>query len=192
VDTDLTLHLVSADLRQETEGPVTTKAHFDIWNMNERKLSNTRRCITCWDQVLLSQFNAPNSFLLANLQSDKGKARIDGKQANECEENCFRDEGGEPLDIDELLELLGDLFNQVDVRCSEDAALLGVAAKILRFTGGSIDLAGSELVGMGTESAFIRFDAVGAPPTLREDAYRRIRPTQPKPARIEGGGTRGK
>ena len=92
VDTDLTLHPVSHDLRQEHEPPVTTKAHFDIWNMNERKLSNTRRCITCWDQVLLSQFNAPNNFLLMNLQSDKGKARINGLQANECEENCFRDQ----------------------------------------------------------------------------------------------------
>jgi hypothetical protein len=176
VDTDLTLHILSADLRQETEGPVTTKAHFDIWNMNERKLSNTRRCLTCWDQTLLSQYQAPNSFLRENLQTDKGKARIAGLRADECEDNCFRDPGGEPLDIEDLIELLGDLFNETDVICSEDAALLGLAAKYLSFSGpaGQREVAGSNLVGMGTQSANILFDVIDPPGSLRLDTYNSI------------------
>jgi hypothetical protein len=145
VDTDLTLHPVTVDLRQEHRPPVTTKAHFDIWNMNERKLSNTRRCITCWDQVLLSQFDSPNSFLLINLQSDKGKARIDGKQADECEENCFREEDPKFSPDSQTAGFLDDLLD-LEFVCSNDAAILGVAAKILRFGNNTIDYAGSELV----------------------------------------------
>jgi hypothetical protein len=181
-DTELTLHPVSADLRQETFGPMTTKAHFDIWNMNERKLSNTRRCVTCWDQSLLSIFNAPNTFLRENLQSDKGKARIDGKQADECEENCFRDESGEPLGIEELIELLDDLFGDVEVICSQDAALLGVAAKILTFSGAANQraTAGSPLIGMGFEPATIRYDIIDPPGSLREEAFHRIGRTPPR------------
>jgi hypothetical protein len=193
VDTDLTLHPVDADLRQETRGPVTTKAHFDIWNMNERKLSNTRRCITCWDQVLLSQFGAPNNFLLVNLQSDKGKARINGLQANECEENCFRDMEPPPPPADGGNQTAGFLDDLLDLEfiCSDDAAILGVAAKTLRFGNNTIDYAGSELVGMGIESAFILYDVVGPPGTLREDTYNRIQPLPSKSTRIDGGG-RGK
>jgi hypothetical protein len=175
-DGDLTLHPVTVDLRQEHDEPVTTKAHFDIWNMNERKLSNTRRCVTCWDQSLLSLFNPPNTFLLANLQSDKGKARIDGKQADECEENCFRDELGNPLDLEDLFGLLDDLFEDVDIRCSQDAALLGVASKILTFSGlpNQRALAGSPLVGMGVERARIQYDLIAPPGSLREQAFQRI------------------
>jgi hypothetical protein len=194
VDGDLTLHPVTVDLRQEHDEPVTTKAHFDIWNMNERKLSNTRRCITCWDQSLLSLFNAPNTFLLANLQSDKGKARIDGKQADECEDNCFRGERGEPLPIGDLLELLGDLFNDIDVVCSQDAALLGVASKILTFSGPANQraLAGSPLVGMGVESATIQYDIIDPPGSLRDDAMRRIgrTPAGEKLDRLDTGSNR--
>jgi hypothetical protein len=193
VDTDLTLHPVDADLRQEHRPPVTTKAHFDIWNMNERKLSNTRRCITCWDQVLLSQFNAPNSFLLVNLQSDKGKARIDGKQADECEENCFHEEPPPPPVFAPDNQTAGFLDDLLDLEfiCSEDAAILGVAAKILRFGNNTIDYAGSELVGMGAESAFIVYDVVGPPDSLREEAYERIRAEAERKSNRLGSG-RGK
>ena len=84
LDTDLTLFPVSADLRQDTVGPVVTKAKFDIWNQNEDGLSGTTRCITCWDQALLSNYDAPNNFLIGNLQTNKGKARIDGMQSDVC------------------------------------------------------------------------------------------------------------
>jgi hypothetical protein len=182
VDGDLTLHPLSVDLRQETEGPVTTKAHVDVWNMNERKLSNTRRCLTCWDEQLLSLYAAPNNFLLANLQSDKGKARVDGLRANECEENCFRDEAGNPFEAEDLLDLLGDLFHDVQVVCSEDAALLGVASKHLTFGGpaGQRAVAGSPLVGMGFEPAVIQYDIIDPPGTLREESFGRIGRTVPR------------
>lgn len=134
VDTDLTLHAVSADLRQETDGPVTTKAHFDVWNMNEVKLSGAHRCITCWDQTLLSYYNIPNHFLLGNLQTDKGKARINGLQSQLCPG-------------------------------SEDAAILGVAAKHLDFNFGySFAQAGTNLIGMGTQNAEIKYDTLAPPP----------------------------
>jgi hypothetical protein len=177
VDTDLTLHLLDGDFRENSYfpyNPATTKAHFDIWNMNERKLSNTRRCITCWDQTLISNYGAPNNMLLVNMQSDKGKARIDGKQANECEENCLRTVTGDLMTLEDILELLGDLFGEVDIRCSVDASLLGVAAKHLAFSNGGRATAGSNLVGMGTQSARIYTDLIDPPGTLREDAYNRI------------------
>jgi hypothetical protein len=177
VDTDLTLHLLDGDFRENSEfpyNPPTTKAHFDIWNMNERKLSNTRRCITCWDQTLISNYGAPNNMLLGNMQSDKGKARIDGKQANECEENCLRTVTGDLMELEDIIDLLGDLFGEVDIRCSIEASLLGVAAKHLTFAGGARAVAGSNLVGMGCQSATIRTDLIDPPSTLREDAYSRI------------------
>ncbi|NNM25241.1 MAG: choice-of-anchor E domain-containing protein, partial [Phycisphaerales bacterium] len=56
-DTDLTLHPVEVDLRQETVGPVTTKASFNVWNMNEVKFSGLHRCVTCWDETLASRYD---------------------------------------------------------------------------------------------------------------------------------------
>ena len=85
-DTDLTLYPVDADLRQEGT-PVTTKAKADIWNMNEFRLSGTERCITCWDQTLMANWmngGAGNNWVLGNLQTNKGKARIDGVAHATC------------------------------------------------------------------------------------------------------------
>ena len=145
-NTDVTLHPVSVDLRQETDGPVTTKAHFDVWNMNEVKFSGAYRCITCWDQTLLSDYGIPNHFLIDTLQTAHGKARIDGLESQLC---------------DEL-----PLFE------SEDAAILGIVFKILFFDGNNeqtaVDLAaaGSNMFGMGTEPAVVKYDELGPPPEL--------------------------
>jgi hypothetical protein len=179
VNTDLTLHPPGRDFRENSTfpyNPITTKAHFDIWNMNERKLSNTRRCITCWDQALIGSYAAPNNMLLVNLGSDKGKARIDGLQADECEENCLRTVTDELMTLEDIIDLLGDLFGEVEIVCSIDSPLLGVAAKHLTFSGGAIAVAGSNLVGMGTNGdAQIRFDeGTSNPGSLREEAYSRI------------------
>lgn len=76
-ETDLTLLPLGIDFRQDGDGPITTKAKFDIWNMNEFKFSGTERCVTCWDQSLLGLYDEPNHFLRENLRTDKGKARID-------------------------------------------------------------------------------------------------------------------
>ncbi|MHC5005051.1 MAG: hypothetical protein ACYTJ0_18230, partial [Planctomycetota bacterium] len=151
-DTDLTLLPVDVDLRQETDGPVTTKAHFDIWNESEVKFSGAYRCITCWDQWLLSRHGLPNHFLQVNLQSDKGRARIDGLASQLC------DDDNDPKDQ----KPLGDDLNDI---VSRDAALLGVAAKIIEFAPQTPRArAGGNLHGLGTQPAVIRVDTLGPPP----------------------------
>ncbi len=146
VDTDLTLHLVDADLRMDGI-PRRTKATINVWNMNETKFSNTRRCITCWDQTPLSQYadNAfiPNNFLLQNIQTAAGKARIDGTAAFECD----------------------------DFLTSEALPMLGISHKLIVMEAG-LSAAGSNLVGMGVESATIQYDALAGGPDEIVDAIR--------------------
>ncbi|MCP3905579.1 MAG: hypothetical protein GY715_18285 [Planctomycetes bacterium] len=150
-DTDLTLHPLSMDLRQESEGPVTTKAGFDVWNMNEVKFSGTHRCVTCWDQTLLSDYDVPNQFLVSSLQTDRGKARIDGQMSVLCDFDFDPNDGAlgcHPLD-----------------RISANAALLGISTTLLSFEPNlGEDTVGSTLVGMGTQMATVRYDTLGPPP----------------------------
>lgn len=146
VDTDLTVFPVSVDLRQETEGPVVTKVRFDIWNENETRYSNTERCISCWDQALLSDYAGSNHFLVNFLGTDAGKARLDGLESQECN------------------VLLCDVFD-FGPNCSSQAAILGVAAKLIAFSGLGSGMAASavNLAGMDVESAAILYD-ITAPP----------------------------
>jgi hypothetical protein len=156
-DTDLTLHPVPVDLRQNSDGPVTTKASFDVWNMNEVKFSGTHRCLTCWDQTLLSRYDAPNHFLRPFLQTEHGKARIDGHAADVC--NVF-DDPDTPED---------------ESVTSVAAPLLGVAARLIRRDGAPLATmaAGTNLVGMGIdETAVVRYDPSGVPPEGRAGAAR--------------------
>jgi hypothetical protein len=104
VDTELTLMPVSRDLRQDNDGPITTKARFSVTNMYGVEFSGTTRCITCWDQELLSAYDPPNHLLREYLQSDTGTARIDGIASARV---CGSD--------------------------SEPAALIGMATRILTF-----------------------------------------------------------
>jgi hypothetical protein len=83
-ETDLTIHPVTADLRQGTGGPVATLASFDVWNQNEVKFSGARRCVTCWDRTPLRRYDAPNHFLRQHLQTDHGTARIRGLASPSC------------------------------------------------------------------------------------------------------------
>lgn len=132
--TDLTLMPMDADLRSGGDGPVTTKVHADVWNENEVKLSGSYRCITCWDQALLGAYGVPNHFMLWSLQTDAGKARIDGIQSALCPGSAA-------------------------------TPLLGVAVRRYSFDGAaSTEATAVPLVGMGYESATIRYDAVGPPP----------------------------
>jgi len=145
-DTDLTLMPMFIDLRQDNDGPTTTKVEVEVWNEFESKFSGTRRCITCWDQTLLSNyvrsFAIPNYFLRETLRTDKGKARIDGLQSIECE----IDEDDEEMHFKRL---------------SHDAPLLGLSTKVLYFNGGA-DLAEAcmNVVGMGEEIGKIEYDVV--------------------------------
>ncbi len=83
-DTDVALLPVWLDLRQETTGPRTTKATFDIWNENEVKFTNLDECITCWTGRLFSEHAIPNHFLIEALHTDAGRVRIDGVTSGLC------------------------------------------------------------------------------------------------------------
>jgi hypothetical protein len=177
VDTDLTLHPVSADLRQEDDGPVTTKATVTVWNQNETKFTGMDRCITCWDQVLLSLFTLDtNHFLEANLHTDKGKAQIASNASQLCDLDY--DPGDECTQDDLDPATPGDGDDGVDEDCdprdieSTDDPLLGVVAKHLYFSTGDYAVAGMNLIGLGVDSASILADIVGGggtPPERPED-----------------------
>jgi hypothetical protein len=165
-DTDLTLHPCNADLRQEGCGPVTTKADFDVWNMNEVKFSETERCITCWDQTLLSNYGTPNNFLLLHLQTAHGKARIDGKESQLCDYDAdFNDGIFPPVDP---CNPTPDESNHPDDIVSSAEALLGVVARMLTIDGGAdYAAAGTNLIGMGFDyNCSVEYDQSAPPPEL--------------------------
>jgi hypothetical protein len=137
-DTDLTLHLLTGDFRQNTTGPRITKAVFDVWNNNEVKFSGAERCLSCWDQRLLGNW-APlaNHFVRPHLQTDVGKARINGEYSPVvCPTPPFPPP---PL--------------------NGEHALLGVVVTQLTYDGGrKFADAGTNLFGAGLESATIWYD----------------------------------
>ncbi|MBU0718134.1 MAG: hypothetical protein KJ749_07800, partial [Planctomycetes bacterium] len=137
VDTNLVLLPCGADLRQDNDGPVTTKAKFDIWNENEVRFSGTERCITCWDLAPLREYTvlgAANHFLIDNLQTDRGKARVQGLGSQVCEG-------------------------------SEDAALLGLVQKAIEFPT-VVGKAAIPMSVQGYEPGWVLFD-LSQPPEER-------------------------
>ncbi|MCP4593335.1 MAG: hypothetical protein GY842_21580 [bacterium] len=109
LDTDLTLLVLGADLRQDDEqqlppAPVCTKPTFKIWNEEETDFYYDQRCICCWDQALLSNYDVVglSIFMRDFLQTNKGYARVQGVSSGLCPD-------------------------------SVDAPLLGVAAKHMSF-----------------------------------------------------------
>ena len=196
VDTDLTVHAVSADLRQDNCGPLLTKIVADIWNENESKFSGTRRCVCCWDQTMLSEWvrtaAVPNHFLRSMLGTDKGKARLDALASIECDYEAFCGptavqrrrscDGMDQIDPPLVAGLLDE---------SEDTAVLGLAIKFLEFTpSGTRDTTALNIAGAGVEPAWIEYDVQEGPselyggpasatrgdvkiaPTRRSDAHR--------------------
>ncbi len=145
-DEDLTLMPLDMDFTMNSPGPVTTKAAFNVWNTNETKFSNTRRCITCWDQTLLRNYDLPNNFIVSVLQSPTAKARIDGVASTECNGSV----------------------NGLTGVVSQAAALTGISAKFLTLTGAGQDgdtyaAGGMSLVGMGIQPAVILYDPNNQP-----------------------------
>ncbi|MHC5114081.1 MAG: hypothetical protein ACYTGP_06600 [Planctomycetota bacterium] len=137
-NTSVTLHPLSVDVRQINDGPVTTKADYSVWNQNEVKLSGTHKCVTCWDQTLISDYDPPNNLLLMTLQTDHGKARIRGL------------EGPIQCDTAELV--------------SRQKALAGLQARHLSFDAGADRAtAGERLIGDGFECAQVKYDVLGFP-----------------------------
>ncbi|MCB9849712.1 MAG: hypothetical protein H6817_03315 [Phycisphaerales bacterium] len=155
LDSELTLMPITMDLRQETSGPVTTKANFTIWNQNEVKFTGLDRCVTCWDSTLLSQYGTPNHFLRENLQTDKGKAQIDGLASQVCDVDYEPGDG--PVGSNPLDQL------------SVADSLIGVVVKKIGISSSMSDYAGMNLVGMGSQTGSIRFDLFGAGPDERPD-----------------------
>ncbi len=210
INTDLTLYPVSVDLRSNftnTSGPVLTRADITIWNENEDDRTGTSRCIDCWDQTLLCDYDPPNNFLINLLGTDKGYARINGVRADSCEgpglcccprrcsngNNLCEDNSwcGTPPNQGTcgLFGCFDPDCDEVDFRrgtpdrdCSEDAALLGLSNKWLFFSGlglGRTD-AGMTLVGIGTQAAVIRRDLPSgtAPQIPRPDAPADVKSTR--------------
>jgi len=158
LDTELTLMPLDIDVRQETAGPTTTKASFTIWNQNEVKLTGLDRCVTCWDNTLLADYGLPNHFLLANLQTNMGKAQIDGLPSQLCDVDYDPGDG---------LALGADPRDVV----SRAAALIGVEVshfhEAILPSNSPQDDAGEHLVGMGTQSGMIQADILGTEPPER-------------------------
>jgi Dictyostelium (slime mold) repeat len=117
--------------------PPTTKALFAVWNENERRFSGTERCIDSWDATLLSEYSGgtPNQLWRSFLQTNRGKARIDGVASSVV---CGED--------------------------SIDAPLLGVASRVLSFDGQRVR-SGKTLVGQGQEAGMVSYNPGGAGPT---------------------------
>jgi len=142
--TDLTLLPLHFDFRQETDGPAYTKAHMDVWNMNEVKLSGAYACLDCWRQDYLNDLDGAEHFDVANLQTDAGKARIDGLASQLCDEP--------------------------DALTSAQS-LLGVSATYYLMNGVTSAASGKNLVGMGTENGVLMYDTGTDPvPTDTGDA----------------------
>lgn len=172
VASELTLMPLDIDLRQETGGPAATKASFTVWNMNEVKFTGMERCVTCWDQLLFENYLTPNHYLIANLQTDKGKAQINGLASQVC--NVDFDPG------DTCTQNFGGPAPSCDPRdvLSRDLPLIGVSTKYLTFDVGRQDATAINLTVMGTQSGLIQADSgSGVTPE---------RPQTPPPA--TGGG----
>lgn len=139
-DTDLTLFILSNDLRQDGAGPFRTKAYFELWNENELGISGTEYCVQKYNETLFSTVGGP--LMVENLHTNMGRARITGVQSYWCD---------------------------LPQRPSTDQSLLGVQARILSFDGGApeTDIAGSNLFGSGTQAATIWYDIPEVPPELR-------------------------
>jgi len=191
LDTDLTIYPVSIDTRPNStnvNGPVHTKAEIVVWDENENDHTGTYRCLDCWDQTLLSNYDPTNNFLKSLIQTDKGKARIDGVQADDCDAPgaccCTRQcsvhpsacndssdcQAGESCGLfncfDPDCDLVDFARGTPDRDCSEAAALLGVSDKVMSFSGfggAGITDAGMTLVAIGQENAVINRDII--PPT---------------------------
>lgn len=129
-DTKLALMILSQDFRTaSTAYPLVTQVQFDrIWNENEVGLSGLEYCLIKWNERFLSDIGS--HFLLANLQTNKGYARIYGRVAP-------------PLECGPT---------------SNTYSLLGIATQWLEFGDPEIATAALNLYGAGTYPAVIYWD----------------------------------
>ena len=100
---------------------------------------------------MISEYDAPNHMLIDNLQTDKGKARIDGIGSIQC-----------PFSAD--ASFLGVAAKQLRFQCFLDGT--GYAE------------AGRTLVGQGEEEAAILYDII-MPPDQAQDVDVGLAPVEP-------------
>lgn len=158
--------------------PPTTAVQVTTWNEAESEVSNTVRCLTCWDTELASNYGniispascngstfvpavrAASPFASSTLQTLKGKGRLNGSQNQSC--NRVGNPNASPL-------LYG--------KQSLNLPILGVAHKLITFSAGGTPLhvarAESALTALGERTDTysyigVKFDAgnQGPPPTL--------------------------
>ncbi|MGB0716289.1 MAG: hypothetical protein ACPGXK_10445, partial [Phycisphaerae bacterium] len=170
----------------------TTKATVEVWNQNEDFLSGTHRCIQSWDSTLISEYTTGiNQLWRSQLQTDKGKARIIGTEANFCDVAFCCERGDE--DCFRIYAIEHDGMRAPE--CSIAAPMLGVAVKQLMFNNG-VGLAGDTLRGGGQANGQIKFSLLDGPePALtgandstdeeaskrKRDGGLRIKPVDAKP-----------
>ena len=74
-DIDITQLAMDITLNWASGAPtVQTKAQYFLWNENEIQFSGTEYCVGGWDQRLAN--NIGGCFLISNLTTDRGRARI--------------------------------------------------------------------------------------------------------------------
>jgi hypothetical protein len=134
-DTIVALLINNIDVRQEKIRRCT-KAFYNIYNQNEISFVE-EYCFCCWSCVHLSSIGG--LFLVENLQTDRGRAIIDGIAS----------------------PTVCDVFDPLDPfkPKSTNEPLLGISIKELTYVGtGDIARAASHLVGTGNENATIWYD----------------------------------
>jgi hypothetical protein len=147
IETVLGLFPLDQDFTIANTDPVITNLNIIVWNENETGLTGMRRCLTCWEGVLLSELGG--FFVRPGLQTDRGYARLDGTRHPDCDvwEQPFP--GQPPVLIAESIA----------------TPLLGVAGKLIDITpaGGATikEAAGSALHGSHRESATLMFTPTG-------------------------------
>jgi len=177
LDTDLTVHALGADLRQDGCGPILTKIVADIWDEGENKRSGTERCVCCWDQTMLQNW-ASNTNFFRNLGTDKGKARLRSDDSILCDVRA--------LDLCGETALIKRYFCERPVPpiagggpvfpgFSEIASVLGLATKFLAFSPSQkFASAGMNLVGAGDREATIWVDPSDGPEEIVGDTGRTV------------------
>jgi hypothetical protein len=178
VNTDLTVHPVPVDLRQDNFGPVLTKVVAEVCTESESCQSGTRRCVCCWDQTMLDVWdnniaNAVNLF--RSLSTDKGKARLTASDSNDCnfERHCGMEESRRK-------RLWEDDTNRIRLPRGENEPMpiLGLATKFIAFSGGLTEqsTAGMNLVGgcppIGCPDTFILYDIATGGSEIRDGDVR--------------------
>lgn len=146
---ELTLMTMILDF-SPTQPPevIPTDAQFDVWNEDEVKLTNLHRCIRCWDSTFTHAYPSPNFLALANLGSQKGRARITGAASPLCDRppnpNAVPPDPG--------------LFSQ-------SAPLIGCHQRIVQWIGVKLTRSGGSLGGIGERTdGVIKFVPQSDPP----------------------------